>query len=75
MNRPLASSSVGGVYVSRVGYQPVVVGVDDQGKLIWENVMKQPWHQKMFPVKYAGDFGIQWMWKSLYEKGTDWTED
>ncbi len=65
-------SSVGGVYVCRKGYQPVVVGIDDGGNLIWESRMKEPWQLKMFPVKYGGDFSNQWMWKSLQEKGLDW---
>lgn len=65
-------SAVGGVYVSRRGYQPVCVGLDNNGQLVWEYQMKQPWHQKMFPVPYGGDFHVEWMWKSLQEKGAEW---
>jgi hypothetical protein len=66
-----SASAVGGVYVSRRGYQPTCVGTDDKGELVWEYRMKEPWHQKLFPVPYGGDFGVQWMYKSLQEKGFD----
>lgn len=64
-----------GIYVCKKGWQPVCVGMDQSGELVWELRMKEPWHQKMFPVKYGGDFGVQWMYKSLQEKGHEWTEE
>lgn len=69
-------STRGGVYVCRRGYQPVVVSVDERGELVWGTQMKEPWHLKLFPVPYGGDFCEQWMYKSLQEKGFDLlTED
>ncbi len=68
----MTPSNVGGVYVSRRGWQPTVVGVNEIGELIWDFVVKQSWHQKMFPVPYGGDFMTEWMWKSLQEKGMEW---
>lgn len=68
-------STKGGVYVSRRGYQPTCVGTDANGELIWELKMKEPWHLKMFPVPYGGDFTEQWMWKTLQEKGHLWAEE
>lgn len=65
-------SAVGGVYVCRRGYQTVCVGVDDSGELIWEMRMREPWHLKMFPVPYGGDFAVEWMYKSMQEKGVEW---
>jgi hypothetical protein len=65
-------SAIAPVYVSKVGYQPVCAGVDPQGELLWDLQMKAPWHSKMFPVRYQGDFGEQWMWLSLMEKGLEW---
>lgn len=65
-------SVMGGVYVCRKGYQPVCKGIDAKGELLWGTEIKQPWHQKMFPVTYGGDFCEQWMYKSLNEKGFEW---
>lgn len=65
-------SVLGGVYVCKRGYQPVHAGVDEHGEIIWELKTKEPWHLKMFPVPYGGDFGVQWMWKTQQEKGYDW---
>lgn len=70
-----APSCANGIYVCRKGYQPVCVGSNDTGELIWEFRMKEPWQQKMFPIKYGGDFAVQWMFKSLHEKGFEWSED
>ncbi len=61
-----------GVYVSQRGYQPVCQGLDSTGELVWAMRMKAPWHQKMFPVSYGGDFAIEWMYKSMFEKGIEW---
>ncbi len=67
--------NVGGVYVSKRGYQPVCVGTDTNGELKWELRMKEPWQQKMFPIPYGGDFRNEWMWKTLQEKGLEWDAD
>jgi hypothetical protein len=61
-----------GVYAPEKGYQPWCTGVDENGELVWTTKMKEPWHLKMFPVIYTGDFMTQWMWKSLQEKGLEW---
>jgi len=65
----------GGVYVPTAGYQPVCVGLDENGELLWRLQMKEPWHMKMFPVRYTGDFSEQWMWLVLAEKGMDWDSE
>lgn len=62
-------------YIGKRSYQPVCKGLDVAGEIIWELKPKEPWHQKMYPVSYDGDFGIQWMYLSLYEKGFDWDEE
>lgn len=64
-------SALGGVYMPKTGYQSVCIG-EENGELKWGLQMKEPWHQRMFPVTYTGDFSTQWMWKSLQEKGFDW---
>ncbi len=58
-----------GVYVSQEGYQPVCKGLDERGEFIWDVKMKEPWHLKMFPVRYKGDFSEQWMLLVMTEKG------
>lgn len=60
------------VYVCKDGYQPTFAGTDAKGEFIWTFKMKEPWHLKMFPVRYGGDFSEQWMRLRLYEQGYDW---
>ncbi len=62
-------------YVCKKGWQPVCQGLDESGELVWQLEMKQPWHSKMFPVRYGGDFVMEWMWLVLYEKGQEWREE
>jgi len=61
-------------YQSRKGWQPICIGIDYLGELIWDLRIKEIWHQKMFPARYDGDFSDQWMWLVLQEKGIDWCE-
>ncbi len=63
-----------GVYVPSKGLQPVCAGLDALGELLWNYQEKALWHRRMFPVTYSGDFAIEWMWKSAYEKGMEWEE-
>ncbi len=65
-------SEMGGVYVCRRAYQTICKGTDERGELVWDSVMMEPWQQKMFPVPYGGDFGVEWMYKSMQEKGIEW---
>jgi hypothetical protein len=64
--------SVSTVYIPKNGYQPICKGLDLEGELIWDLKMKEPWHLKMFPVHYTGDFSEQWMYLILMEKGIEW---
>jgi len=61
------------VYRSTIGFQPYCAGTDATGELVWDKKIKEPWHLKMFPVHYGGDFRDQWMWLLMYEQGLDWT--
>jgi hypothetical protein len=63
------------VYISKEGWQPVCKGLDEHGNLIWDLQMKEPWHLKMFPVRYKGDFSEQWMWLCLQQSGMEWVLD
>lgn len=62
-------------YVCKQGWQPTCQGIDVNGEIVWDLKMKEPWHLKMFPVNYGGDFKTEWMWLCLHEKGLDWKED
>lgn len=55
--------------------QPTCRGISKDGKLRWHKVPKAPWHLKMFPNKYDGDFAVAWMYASLYSQGYDWSEE
>jgi hypothetical protein len=68
----VSPQATGGVYVCKQGWQPKCTGLDSKGELVWTLEMKEPWHQKMFPVPYKGDFSNEWMWKVLHERGMDW---
>jgi hypothetical protein len=63
--------SISTVYISKRGYQPVCAGME-KDILEWKFQMKEPWHLKMFPVPYGGDFSEQWMWLCVYERGHSW---
>ncbi len=59
------------IYVPKEGYQSVCRGLEN-GELVWDLQPKETWHQKMFPVRYKGDFSEQWMWLCILEKGMEW---
>jgi hypothetical protein len=40
--------------------QPIVLGINEKGELIWTNVEMPFWQRKMFPIRYSGDFGAFW---------------
>lgn len=61
-------------YIPKESYQPACAGFDKNGELVWHQKFKDAWQQKMFPMPYRGDFGEQWMWLVLKEKGFEWTE-
>lgn len=41
--------------------QPIVIGQDTKGELIWGFVPMSYWQMAMFPLKYIGDFAAHWM--------------
>lgn len=45
--------------------------LNKKGELVWTFAQKAPWHFKMFPNRYDGDFSCQWMFMMLLEKGHD----
>lgn len=49
--------------------------LNKHGELVWMNVAKSPWHLKMLPNRYNGDFMVAWMWSSMFDKGHEWTEE
>lgn len=61
-------------YIPKDGYQPVCVSLIN-GELVWDLKIKEPWHTQMFPIRYTGDFGEQWMRLIIMEKyGLEWLE-
>ncbi len=47
--------------------QPVVIGLDPKGELIWGIIPMPQWQMLMFPLRYFGDFAAFWMRKQLFE--------
>lgn len=41
--------------------QPVALGIDKDGELVWGVIEMPRWQKKMFPVRYTGDFSGFWM--------------
>lgn len=58
-------------YMPSEAYQPICVGQTPAGELLWDRKIKEPWHQKMFPVQYRGDFQELWMRLILHQAGWD----
>ncbi len=40
--------------------QPIVVGTDAKGELVWGLIPMPRWQMMMFPVRYVGDFAGFW---------------
>lgn len=52
--------------------QPVVIGTDNKGELIWGFVPMEYWQMAMFPLRYLGDFSAHWQRiKMLFEYGIE----
>ena len=51
--------------------QPVCVGVDKNGELMWKIVPMPRWQMEMFRIPYVGDFMAFWMKRMLWDK-TGW---
>jgi hypothetical protein len=50
--------------------QPVCLGTNERGELIWEGRQMAEWQMKLFPVRYSGDFKAHWMKRqSLIHRG------
>ncbi len=45
--------------------QPVVIGTDEKGELVWGFIPMPYWQMAMFPVKYVGDFTGFWYRKFM----------
>ncbi len=55
-------------------YQPICLGLDATGEILWRFIAKEAWQTIMLPVQYRGDFSDQWMRLLLQENGIDWEE-
>lgn len=52
--------------------QPVVVGTDHRGELVWGFVPMAYWQMAMFPIRYLGDFQAHWQrMRLLFEYGVE----
>lgn len=40
--------------------QPIVIGTNKKGELIWGFVPMAYWQMAMFPLRYLGDFAAHW---------------
>lgn len=49
------------------GRQPVVLGINEKGELIWGNIEMPLWQRKMFPIRYTGDFMAFWQKLNLMQ--------
>ena len=47
--------------------QPVVIGKDEKGELVWGFIPMARWQMAMFPLKYYGDFMAFWMRKHFFD--------
>lgn len=54
-------------------YQPVVIGTDCNGELVWSKVPMERWQMEMFKLHYHGDFSEQWMWMVMHSSGYEWS--
>jgi hypothetical protein len=48
--------------------QPVCIGTDDHGELVWGVIEMPRWQMIMFPKRYEGSLSVQWMELSAYDK-------
>jgi hypothetical protein len=56
--------------------QPVVVGTDPRGELLWGSIEMPRWQMLMFPIKYVGDFAAFWFKRVMLETmGCEPTQD
>lgn len=55
--------------------QPVCTGTNEKGELTWKPASMEFWQiVQLYYKHYCGDFGEQWMWLVLQEKGMEWSE-
>lgn len=40
--------------------QPIVIGINEKGEMIWSDMEMPRWQRAMFPIHYTGDFGNFW---------------
>ncbi len=52
--------------------QPVMIGADENGEIIWDTIPMDFWQIKqLFYKRYEGNFEEQWMFLSAAQKGAD----
>jgi hypothetical protein len=47
--------------------QPIVIGINEKGELIWSNMEMPMWQKRMFPIRYVGDFRAFWIKLSMMQ--------
>lgn len=47
--------------------QPIVIGINEKGEMLWSDMEMPLWQRKLFPIRYTGDFSAFWQKLTLLQ--------